>query len=208
MDWKQVNSGAKMGCRDWGFFVFFYGWNEEGKRIIVGTKKEKGHKDETLQDVRFLLVGLHVEKDNSFSLEGYCRVHVVHVPYLVVFRTALKSDIFFFKKRSTRSLSSTMRFSNSYSPSSSSSAFASSTSSFSRSTSFFHRASSPTRVNLSAPSIHFSLDRSVSPNRSIVVAPRQANAHHHTSAPPSNHALVAFFVFGHRGRRQHLQHRI
>ncbi|KAL2338454.1 hypothetical protein Fmac_012900 [Flemingia macrophylla] len=78
-----------------------------------------------------------------------------------------------------RSLSSTPRFSNSYSPSSSSSAFASSTSSFSRSTSFFHRASSPTRVNLSAPSVRFSLDRSVSPNRSIAVAPRQANSHHH-----------------------------
>ncbi|KAL2330389.1 hypothetical protein Fmac_017970 [Flemingia macrophylla] len=80
---------------------------------------------------------------------------------------------------STGSLSSTPRFSNSHSPSSSSSAFASSTFSFSRSTSFFHRASSPTRVNLSAPSIRFSLDRSISPNRSIAVAPRQANAHHH-----------------------------
>ncbi|KAL2322059.1 hypothetical protein Fmac_026438 [Flemingia macrophylla] len=82
-------------------------------------------------------------------------------------------------KRSSGSHSSTPRFSNSHSPSSSSLAFASSTSSFSRFTSFFHRASSPTRVNLSAPSVRFSLDRSVSPNRSIAVAPRQANAHHH-----------------------------
>ncbi|CAJ1944710.1 unnamed protein product [Sphenostylis stenocarpa] len=83
------------------------------------------------------------------------------------------------------SLSSTPRFYNSHfhshttsSPpsSSSSSAFASSTSSFSsRPTTFFHRSSSPTRVNLygsSAPSVRFSLDRSVSPNRSIAVAPR------------------------------------
>lgn len=93
------------------------------------------------------------------------------------------------------SLSSTPRFCNShfhsYSPSSSSysSAFASSTSSFtSRSSTFFHRSSSPTRVNLcgsSAPSVRFSLDRSVSPNRSISVAPRtgvsrqSGGPHHH-----------------------------
>ncbi|TKY54767.1 trinucleotide repeat-containing protein 18 protein [Spatholobus suberectus] len=78
------------------------------------------------------------------------------------------------------SLSSTPRFCNSHSPSSSSSAFASSTSSFSsRSTTFFHRSSSPTRVNLcgsSAPSVRFSLDRSVSPSRSIAVAPRPGTA--------------------------------
>jgi len=84
------------------------------------------------------------------------------------------------------SLSSTPRFYNSHfrshttspsSSSSSSSGFASSTSSFSRSTTFFNRSSSPTRVNLcgsSAPSVRFSLDRSVSPNRSIAVAPRTA----------------------------------
>ncbi|XP_029129279.1 uncharacterized protein LOC109808149 [Cajanus cajan] len=70
--------------------------------------------------------------------------------------------------------SSSSRFCNSHSQSSSSSAFASSTSSFSRSTTFFHRASSPTRVNLSAPSVRFSLERSVSPNRSIAVAPGTA----------------------------------
>ncbi|KAL2327841.1 hypothetical protein Fmac_021268 [Flemingia macrophylla] len=106
----------------------------------------------------------------------------------------------------TGSLSSTPRFSNSHSPSSSSSVFASSTSSFSRSTSFFHRASSPTCVNLSAPSIHLSLDRSVSPNRFIVVSSQwrpDRPTHTTTSAPPSNRALVAFFVFSHRGRRRH-----
>ncbi|KAL2337600.1 hypothetical protein Fmac_012046 [Flemingia macrophylla] len=97
-------------------------------------------------------------------------------------------------KRSTGSLSYTLKFSNSHSSSSSSSAFASSTSSFSRSTSFFHRASSPTRVNLSAPSVRFSLDRSISPNRSIVVAPRQANAHHHkrTTLEPHFGCLLRF----------------
>ncbi|KAL2320409.1 hypothetical protein Fmac_029378 [Flemingia macrophylla] len=82
---REVLREAKRKGRKWvvgtgGFFVFFYGWNEEGKRI-VGTRKEKCHKDGTLQDVRLLLVGLHVEKGNSFSLEGYCRVHVVHVSY-------------------------------------------------------------------------------------------------------------------------------
>ncbi|KAL2346776.1 hypothetical protein Fmac_000776 [Flemingia macrophylla] len=97
-------------------------------------------------------------------------------------------------KRSTDSLSSTPRFSNSHSPSSSSSAFASSTSSFSRSTSFFHRASSPTRVNLSAPSVRFSLDSFVSRNRSIAVASRQANAHHHkrTTLEPRFGCLLRF----------------
>ncbi|XP_057720097.1 uncharacterized protein LOC130934552 [Arachis stenosperma] len=82
-----------------------------------------------------------------------------------------------------RSLSPSPRFCNnnshSPSPSYSSSGFASSSSSFtSRSTTFFHRATSPTRVNLcgpssaSASSVRFSLDRSISPNRSISVAPR------------------------------------
>ncbi|KAL2337385.1 hypothetical protein Fmac_011831 [Flemingia macrophylla] len=112
----------------------------------------------------------------------------------------------FYKKRSTGSLSSTPRFLNSHSPSSSSSVFASSTSSFSRSTSFFHCAPSPTCVNLSAPSVRFSLDRSVSPNRSIAVSSQwrpDRPTHTTTSAPPSNRALVAFFVFSHRGRRRH-----
>ncbi|MED6206115.1 hypothetical protein PIB30_023980 [Stylosanthes scabra] len=82
-----------------------------------------------------------------------------------------------------RSLSPSPRLcNNSHSPSTSysSSGFASSSSSFtSRSTTFFHRATSPTRVNLCGPSsasaassVRFSLDRSVSPNRSISVAPR------------------------------------
>ncbi|ESW27093.1 hypothetical protein PHAVU_003G173100 [Phaseolus vulgaris] len=87
------------------------------------------------------------------------------------------------------SLSSTPRFYNSHfrshtsSSSSSSSAFASSTSSFSSSTTFFHRSSSPTRVNLcgssAAPSVRFSLDRSVSPNRSIAAASRQGSIKPH-----------------------------
>ncbi|XP_057433527.1 uncharacterized protein LOC130726303 [Lotus japonicus] len=51
------------------------------------------------------------------------------------------------------------------------SGFASSTSTFSsHSTSFFHRSTSPTRVNHCGSSLRFSLDRSVSPNRSISVA--------------------------------------
>ena len=56
--------------------------------------------------------------------------------------------------------------------------FASSSSSFSsRSTTFFHRSTSPPRVNLcgpavSVPSVRFSVDRSISPNRSISVTPR------------------------------------
>ncbi|KAL2322433.1 hypothetical protein Fmac_026812 [Flemingia macrophylla] len=96
------------------------------------------------------------------------------------------------QKRSTGSLSSTPRFSNSHSPSSSSSVFASSTSSFSRSTSVFHRAYSPTCVNLSAPSFRFSLDRSVSPKPSIAVSLQwrpDRPTHTTTSAPPSNRTL-------------------
>ncbi|WJZ85337.1 hypothetical protein VitviT2T_004880 [Vitis vinifera] len=58
------------------------------------------------------------------------------------------------------------------------SAFASSTSSFSSaSTGFFHRSASPTRVNLYgstplASSVRFSIDRSISPSRSIAVPRR------------------------------------
>ncbi|XP_043697902.1 uncharacterized protein LOC122648746 [Telopea speciosissima] len=57
-------------------------------------------------------------------------------------------------------------------------AFASASSSFSsRSTGFFNRSASPTGVNLcgsvpSTPSVRFSIDRSVSPSRSIAVSPR------------------------------------
>ncbi|XP_057968299.1 uncharacterized protein LOC131157880 [Malania oleifera] len=74
-----------------------------------------------------------------------------------------------------RSLSPSGRFCSSPTPSSS---FASSTSSFSsRFTGSFHRSASPTRVNLygacpSASSVRFSLDRPISPSRSISVAPR------------------------------------
>ncbi|KAL5547706.1 hypothetical protein UlMin_002937 [Ulmus minor] len=77
-----------------------------------------------------------------------------------------------------RSLSPSGRFYHS----SSSSAFASSTSSFSsRSTTFLHRSTSPTRVNMcrgasspasSSSSVRFSLDRPISPNRSIAAVPR------------------------------------
>lgn len=62
--------------------------------------------------------------------------------------------------------------------SSTASAFASSTSRFSsRSTTFFQRSASPTRVNLYGPnqssrSVRFSLDRAISPSRSISVSPR------------------------------------
>lgn len=82
-----------------------------------------------------------------------------------------------------RSLSPSGRFYSSpyysASPSSSSSTFASSSSSFSARSTLFHRSSSPTRVNLvgaspspSASSVRFSLDRPISPNRSLAVAPR------------------------------------
>ncbi|XP_042509600.1 uncharacterized protein LOC122085194 [Macadamia integrifolia] len=80
-----------------------------------------------------------------------------------------------------RSISPSGRFCSSSSAaaaSSSSTAFASSSSSFSsRSTAFFHRSISPTRVNIygsvpSAPSVRFSIDRSISPSRSIAVSPR------------------------------------
>ncbi|KAK4257470.1 hypothetical protein QN277_007053 [Acacia crassicarpa] len=83
-----------------------------------------------------------------------------------------------------RSLSPSGRLCNSRhsSPSCSSTAFASSSSSFSsRSTTFFHRSTSPTRVSLcglsatSVPSVRFSVDRSISPNRSISVTPRSGS---------------------------------
>ncbi|KAF3453045.1 hypothetical protein FNV43_RR03478 [Rhamnella rubrinervis] len=88
-----------------------------------------------------------------------------------------------------RSLSPSGRFCNSKyssSPSSSSSAFASSTSGFaSRPTTLLQRSASPPRVNLygpspSAPSIRVSMDRPISPNRSISVTPRgNGNSNHH-----------------------------
>ncbi|GAV92543.1 hypothetical protein CFOL_v3_35922 [Cephalotus follicularis] len=79
-----------------------------------------------------------------------------------------------------RSLSPSGRLCNSHY--SSSSSFASSSSSFSsRSSTFFHRSTSPTRVNIyghspSSPSVRFSLDRPISPNRSISTTnPSRAN---------------------------------
>ncbi|XP_028790160.1 uncharacterized protein LOC114746140 [Neltuma alba] len=84
-----------------------------------------------------------------------------------------------------RSLSPSGRFCNSRysSPSCSSTAFASSSSSFSsRSTTFFPRSTSPTSVKLcgssgsSAPSVRFSVERSISPKRSISVTPRSGSS--------------------------------
>lgn len=87
------------------------------------------------------------------------------------------------------SFSSTPRFCNSHSPSSSSSlAFAFCTSSFtSRSSTFFHPSSSLIRVNLYSSSIQFSLDRSISPNQFISVA-LWINASRHNSS--SHHQWV------------------
>ncbi|CAM8938624.1 unnamed protein product [Rhodiola kirilowii] len=77
---------------------------------------------------------------------------------------------------------------------SSSSGFASSTSSFSGSSTFFHRSASPTRVNIysaasstSSSSVRFSIDRPISPSRSIsavqrnqVVRKQNGHGHGHT----------------------------
>ncbi|XP_016447192.1 uncharacterized protein LOC107772214 [Nicotiana tabacum] len=83
-----------------------------------------------------------------------------------------------------RSISPTGRFCNSTTATdtSSFSSFASSTSSSfysSSSTGFFHRSASPTRVNLygfaplaPTPSVKFSIDRSISPHRSMAVSSR------------------------------------
>ncbi|KAL2345459.1 hypothetical protein Fmac_006744 [Flemingia macrophylla] len=121
------------------------------------------------------------------------RLKTVAAGEAILNTTALKNDIFFLKKRSIGSLSSTPRFSNFHSPSSSSSVFASSTSSFSRSTSFFHRPSSPTCVNLSAPSVRFSLDRSVSPNRSIPVSSQWRQTGQRTP-PQAHHPRTALWL--------------
>lgn len=94
-----------------------------------------------------------------------------------------------------RSLSPSGRFCNPHysSPSCSSSAFASSSSSFaSRSTTFFHRSTSPPRVNLHGssppvPSVRFSMDRSVSPNRSISVTPRAGGGNSGQVVKRQNH---------------------
>ncbi|XP_052210751.1 uncharacterized protein LOC127813684 isoform X2 [Diospyros lotus] len=92
-----------------------------------------------------------------------------------------------------RSISPTGRFRSS--PQSDSSSFyASSTSSSfmsSHSNGFFHRSASPTRVNLHgfaplAPSVRFSIDRSKSPSRSMVVASRDQVVRKHSRGPLSN----------------------
>ncbi|CAK8563508.1 unnamed protein product [Lathyrus sativus] len=98
------------------------------------------------------------------------------------------------KSRTTvlRSLSPSPRFSNTeQSPSHySSSAFASSSSSFtSRPTTFFRGSTSPTRVSVysspsvSSSSVRFSLDRSISPNRSISAVPRTGGKKQSSSQP-------------------------
>uniref|UniRef100_A0A7N0T0P9 Serine-rich protein-like protein n=1 Tax=Kalanchoe fedtschenkoi TaxID=63787 RepID=A0A7N0T0P9_KALFE len=101
-----------------------------------------------------------------------------------------------------RSLSPSGRFCNSSVASanrcySSSSGFASSTSSFSGSSTFFHRSASPTRVNLysagasqSSSSVRFSIDRPISPSRSISAVQRnqvvrKQNSHGHGHLPSS-----------------------
>ncbi|KAL3535943.1 hypothetical protein ACH5RR_004404 [Cinchona calisaya] len=107
-----------------------------------------------------------------------------------------------------RSLSPSGRFYSSRTPSfssssssSNSSAFASSTATFSvrSSSTLLHRSTSPNRVNLynsspsSAASVRFSIDRSISPNRSISLANRnnhvvQKSSHKRTCmCSPTNH---------------------
>uniref|UniRef100_A0A7N0RHU0 Serine-rich protein-like protein n=1 Tax=Kalanchoe fedtschenkoi TaxID=63787 RepID=A0A7N0RHU0_KALFE len=91
-----------------------------------------------------------------------------------------------------RSLSPSGRFCNSSVASanrySTSSGFASSTSSFSGSSTFFHRSASPTRVNLysagasqSSSSVRFSIDRPISPSRSISAVQRNQVVRKHNS---------------------------
>ncbi|KAJ9688812.1 hypothetical protein PVL29_014455 [Vitis rotundifolia] len=86
-----------------------------------------------------------------------------------------------------RSFSRSGKFYSSPTHSPSSSAFASSSSGFSsRTTGFFQRSASPTKVNLygsapSAPSVRFSLDRPISPSRSISVTPRTQVVKKHTN---------------------------
>ncbi|XP_077216814.1 uncharacterized protein LOC143851315 [Tasmannia lanceolata] len=88
-----------------------------------------------------------------------------------------------------RSVSPSGRFCSSSMSSSSGSAFASSSASFtSQSPSFFHRSASPTRVNLygsitSSPSVRFSIDRSISPNRSFSVSSRDQVFKKHPKNP-------------------------
>ncbi|CAM8979732.1 unnamed protein product [Rhodiola kirilowii] len=103
-----------------------------------------------------------------------------------------------------RSLSPSGRFCNSSMAAanrcySSSSGFASSSSSFSGSSTFFQRAASPTRVNLyssasstSSSSVRFTIDRPISPSRSIsavqrnqVVRKQNGHGHGHGHLPSS-----------------------
>ncbi|XP_043721567.1 uncharacterized protein LOC122669021 [Telopea speciosissima] len=86
-----------------------------------------------------------------------------------------------------RSVSPSGRFYSSSTASSSSTGFAYSSSSFSSgSTGFFHRSASPTRVNLygsvsSSPSVRFSIDRSISPSRSIAASTRDQVVKKHSN---------------------------
>lgn len=109
------------------------------------------------------------------------------------------------KSSGLRSLSPSERFYSSHytsSPSVSSSAFASSSSSFSSrtATTFFHRSASPTRLTVrggaspSASTLRFSLDRPISPSRSISVGmksnqavKRQSNQKRTCLCSPTNH---------------------
>uniref|UniRef100_K7MRR6 Uncharacterized protein n=1 Tax=Glycine max TaxID=3847 RepID=K7MRR6_SOYBN len=101
------------------------------------------------------------------------------------------------------SFSSTPRFCNSHSPSSSSSlAFAFCTSSFtSRSSTFFHPSSSLIRVNLYSSSIQFSLDRSISPNQ------HNSSSHHQwvqtCMCSPTTHPGFFHCSFHRRAARLH-----
>lgn len=97
-----------------------------------------------------------------------------------------------------RSISPSGRFYSSPKPSHSSSAFASSSAAFSSQAATFHRSTSPTRVNLygtspPTPSVRFSIDRALSPSRSIVRRPHpkplQAPSSHRKTcmcAPPTH----------------------
>lgn len=90
-----------------------------------------------------------------------------------------------------RSFPPSGKFYSSHTSCPSSSAFASSSSGFSsRPSGFFQRSASPPKVNLygsaaSAPSVRFSLDRPISPSRSISVTPRAQVVRKQTSPLPA-----------------------
>lgn len=94
-------------------------------------------------------------------------------------RTKTREPVIQISSGFSRPISPSGRFYTGSTESSYSSAFASSTSSFSsRSGGFFHRSTSPNRVNLygsspPAPSVRFSIDRPISPGRTIAVSSRE-----------------------------------